>query len=100
MPDIPEKTASATSSEAEPREIPARSSKQRRDGRGHRHRRQNSGQMEPQVAVNQVVDDSELLGALLEGIGRVTVGTIAMRRDDAGRWRIRRGSGSDGAEHL
>lgn len=45
--------------------------------------------------MNEVVDDSELLGAILDGIGRMTVGTIAMRMDDAGRWRIRRDSGDD-----
>ncbi|ROT38888.1 hypothetical protein SODALDRAFT_147502 [Sodiomyces alkalinus F11] len=36
-----------------------------------------------------VVDDSELMGAVLDGIGRIT---ITMRLDSGGRWRIRRES--------
>lgn len=48
------------------------------------------------VEVKQVADDdSELLGAILDGIGRMAVGTVAMRMDDAGRWRIRRDSGEE-----
>lgn len=46
--------------------------------------------------VKEVVDDdSELLGAILDGIGRLTVGSVAMRMDDAGRWRILRDLGEE-----
>ncbi|KAK7456147.1 hypothetical protein CaCOL14_004190 [Colletotrichum acutatum] len=59
-------------------------------------RRQRSKPGEPEVEVKEVVDDdSELLGAILDGIGRMTVGTVAMRMDDAGRWRIRRDPGEE-----
>ncbi|KAF3804531.1 hypothetical protein GCG54_00000886 [Colletotrichum gloeosporioides] len=71
------------------------SGRSHRDGRERRHRRHKSRPKEPEVGVNEVVDDSELLGAILDGVGRMTVGTVAMRMDDAGRWRIRRDSGDD-----
>ncbi|KAK2759670.1 replication factor A protein 3 [Colletotrichum kahawae] len=71
------------------------SGRSHRDGRERRHRRQKPRPKEPEVGVNEVVDDSELLGAIMDGIGRMTVGTVAMRMDDAGRWRIRRDSGDD-----
>ncbi|KXH40292.1 replication factor A protein 3 [Colletotrichum nymphaeae SA-01] len=61
-----------------------------------KHCRQRSKLGEPQAEVKEVVnDDLELLGAILDGIGRMAVGTVAMRMDDAGRWRIRRDPGEE-----
>ncbi|KAL2760424.1 hypothetical protein ACRALDRAFT_1078851 [Sodiomyces alcalophilus JCM 7366] len=41
------------------------------------------------LAYEKLADDSELVGAVLDGIGRITV---TMRLDSGGRWRIRRES--------
>ncbi|KXH47714.1 replication factor A protein 3 [Colletotrichum simmondsii] len=83
------------SSEISSRIVKAREGREVEEGKLCRQR---SKLGEPQVEVKEVVDDdddSELLGAILDGIGRMAVGTVAMRMDDAGRWRIRRDLGEE-----
>ncbi|KAK0377105.1 replication factor A protein 3 [Colletotrichum limetticola] len=82
------------SSEISSRIVKARKGREVEEGRLGRQR---SKPGEPEVEVKEVVldDDSELLGAILDGIGRMAVGTVAMRMDDAGRWRIRRDPGEE-----
>ncbi|KAK1688009.1 replication factor A protein 3-domain-containing protein [Colletotrichum godetiae] len=82
------------SSESSSRTVKAREG---REAEESRPRRQKLRPKESEVVeVKQVADDdSELLGAILDGIGRMAVGTVAMRMDDAGRWRIRRDPGEE-----
>ncbi|KXH40339.1 replication factor A protein 3 [Colletotrichum salicis] len=79
------------SSESSSKAVKAREG---REAEERRPRRQISRPKEPEVEAKEVVkDDSELSGAILDGIGRMAVDTVAMRMDDAGRWRIRRDLG-------
>ncbi|KAJ0299335.1 hypothetical protein COL5a_000587 [Colletotrichum fioriniae] len=81
------------SSESPSRIVKAREGREVEERKLHRQRSKPGG---PQVDVKEVVDDdSELLGAILDGIGRLTVGSVAMRMDDAGRWRILRDLGEE-----
>ncbi|KAF6845104.1 replication factor A protein 3 [Colletotrichum musicola] len=72
--------------------------RERKHGRERSHRWQKSRANRTDAGDLEVTDDSELLGAILDGIGRMTVGTVAMRMDEGGRWRIRRDSGNDDAQ--
>ncbi|KZL82058.1 hypothetical protein CI238_06741, partial [Colletotrichum incanum] len=65
------------------------------ESRCSRLSRQRPRPKEPEVQDEEIIDDSELLGAILDGIGRMAVGTVAMQMDEAGRWRIRRDSGGE-----
>ncbi|OHE96750.1 hypothetical protein CORC01_07896 [Colletotrichum orchidophilum] len=110
-PDIPSRPSFATSTStssstsrhpqiegsSEGSESTIKARKEERDVEQRRPRRQRSRPKELEVEDKEVIDDSELLGAVLDGIGRMMVGTVAMRMDDAGRWRIRRGPGDESA---
>ncbi|KAK1981737.1 hypothetical protein LZ30DRAFT_592076, partial [Colletotrichum cereale] len=72
-------------------------SRNAREERDSRHPQQRSEPTRPEVQAKEVIDGAELLGTILDGIGRMAVGTVAMRMDEAGRWRIRRDSGGESA---
>ncbi|KAK2048917.1 hypothetical protein LZ31DRAFT_549931 [Colletotrichum somersetense] len=60
-----------------------------------RHSQRRSEPTGPGAQVEDGDDDAELLDTILDGIGRMAVGTVAMQMDEAGRWRIRRDSGGE-----
>ncbi|TKW57079.1 hypothetical protein CTA1_5414 [Colletotrichum tanaceti] len=59
-----------------------------REGRDGGHHQQRPRPLGPEVQIEGVVDNLELPGAILDGIGRMTIGMVCMRTDEAGRWRL------------
>ncbi|KAK2063934.1 hypothetical protein LY76DRAFT_502665, partial [Colletotrichum caudatum] len=64
-------------------------------GKDGRYPQQRSESMGPGAQAEDGDDDAELLDAILDGIGRMAVGTVAMQMDEAGRWRIHRDGGGE-----
>ncbi|KAK2019647.1 hypothetical protein LZ32DRAFT_146854 [Colletotrichum eremochloae] len=98
LTDLPSQSTVRTPSTGGPQSTKTHEPRNAYEGRDGRHPQQTSEPTMPWVQAEEFVDDAELLDTILDGMGRMVVGTVAMQKDEAGRWRIRRDLRSQSTE--